>query len=161
MPGRTYEQSSEGGRERHVTIPYARLTDATPTLHDPCEVISAVPGTQITGVSITLDAVQSVAIINVAQGAVYRQNIRNCITYAGNVENAWRAVNIGDPVWYDNSATMVAGGWQLSTSPLDDLGVANTLFGHVVMLQNETAASFPKGIAIAPGSTLECAIQMV
>ncbi len=161
MPGITYEQSSESGRERHVPIPYARLTDATPTLHDPAEVISAVPGTQITGVSISLDAVRSVAILNVAQGAVYRQNIRNCITYAANIENAWRVVNIGDPVWYDNSATMLVGGWQLSTSPLDDLGVANTLFGHVVMLQDETAASFPKGIAIAPGSTLLCAIQMV
>lgn len=160
MPGRTYEQSSESGRERHVPIPYARLEDATPTLHDAAAVLSAVPGTQITGVSVTLDAVNSVAILNVARGAVYRQNVRNCITYNAGNENAWRALNIGDPVYYDRSNTMPAG-YYLSTSPLDRTGAANPLFGWVVLLQNETAASYPKGIAIAPGSSIpDCAIQL-
>ena len=160
MPGATYEQSSEAGRERMLPVPYARLSDATPTLHDPCEVTSAVPGTAINGVSVALHAGTSTAIINVAKGTVTRQFVRNCITYNMGAENAWRAINIGDPVWYDDGATMVALGLQLSTSPLDSAGVANSLFGFVVMLQDETAASFPKGGAGA-GSTQTCAVMHV
>ena len=139
-----YEQSSEGGRERHIIIPYARLTDATPTLHDPAEVICALPGSSITGTVITLDAIDSVAVINVADGAVYRHNVRNVATYNAQAEATWQALNIGDMVYYDNSATMPAGVY-LSVSPLDNLGVANTPFGHIIALQDQTAADFPVG----------------
>ena len=143
MPGRTYEQSSEAGRERMLPIPYARLEDNPPVLHDPAAVISAIPGTQITGSIITIDAVTSVAILNVARGAVVRQNVRNVITYSGSAEQNYRALNIGDPVYYDRSATMPAL-YFLSTSPIDRLGVANPLWGWVVLAQNEVAASYPK-----------------
>jgi hypothetical protein len=152
-----YEQSSEGGRERHVRIPYARQTDQTPTLHDPAEVTGLPLVGRLTGTVVTLDATNSVAIINTSGGAVYRHNVRNVLTYnPGVAELTWGAVNVGDAVYYDPSATMPAF-TKLSTSPLDLTGAVNSFFGWVVLLQDETVASYPKGGAIA-GDTLECAV---
>jgi len=165
MPGRTYEQSSEAGRERMLPVPYARLVDITPTLHDPVAVTSAVPGTQITGVSVALDVSRATAVVNVAKGMITRQNVRNCTGYAGGgggAENAWRIIQIGDPVFYDASTTMVALGVQLSLAAADNtlVPLANPLYGFVVMLQTETAASFPKGAGGA-GSTNLCAVMHI
>jgi hypothetical protein len=165
MPGPTYEQSSEAGRERMLPVPYTRLVDQTPTVHDPAAVTSAVPGTQITGVSVSLDTRRNVAVLNVARGTITRQFVRNCITYAGGgggAENGWRVINIGDPVYYDGSTTMLALNLQLSTAPADNtlVPLANPLFGWVVMLQDETAANFPKGAGGA-GSTQTCAVMHV
>jgi hypothetical protein len=161
MPGPTYEQSSEAGRERMLPVPYSRLTDATPTLHDPVEVTSLVPGTQITGVSVALHAATNTAIVNVARGTVTRQNVRNVLTYnPGVAELTWGPINIGDPVYYDHSVSMVALGLQLSTSPIGTDTVVNTLYGFVVMLQDETATSFPKGAALV-ASTQECAVMHI
>lgn len=156
--GQNYEQSSEGGRERHLDIPYARMEDTTPsTIHPPAAVLSVLPGTQICGTIITLDATDSIAVLNVAKGAVYRHNLRTVLTYNAGNENTWGAVNVGDPVYYDRSNTMPAD-CNLSKSPLDRLGAANPLFGYVVMEQDETAASFPKA-AGAAGNTWLCAIM--
>jgi hypothetical protein len=151
-----YEQSSEGGRERHTRIPYARLLDATPTLHDPAAVIGTLPAMRLTGTVITLDAVNNMAIINTSAGAVYRHNIRNVLTYNAAVEATWGAINVGSAVYYDPSVTMPAN-TSLSTSPLDNTGAANSFFGWVTLLQDEDAADFPKGAALV-GSTQECAV---
>ena len=155
-----YEQSSESGRERHVEIPYARLVDATPTLHDPAAVTALVAGTELTGTVITLDAVNSIALLNVALGAVYRHNVRNVLTYGGGpAEATWGPINIGDPVFYDPTSDLL-NGIKLSTSPLNGAGAANPRFGTVVMMQDETASSFPKGTDAA-GSTHVCAVMQI
>jgi len=152
-----YEVSSEGA-VRHWEIPYSRLTDATPTATLPAEVTSLLPGTQLTGTILTVDADTSVAVIDFTCSMVYYHEVRNVLTYSGAAENTWGAINIGDIVYYDNSATMPAGVY-LSTSPLDNLGVANTLFGFVVPANDVDMALYPLGGITA--STQECAIMQV
>lgn len=152
-----YEVSSESSRERDWPFPYARLLDATPALHDPAAVITLLPGVGITGTVLSLDAINSIAVINTAQGAVYWHNVRNVLTYNAGAENTWGAINIGDPIYYDNSATMPANTW-LSTSPLNNVGAVNTLFGWAVWApEKEAAAAFPKG-AGGVASTQEVAV---
>lgn len=157
-----YEQSSEGGRERMVRIPYARLVDATPTKGDPCAVTSLLPGAELIGTVVSLDATNSIAIVNTADGAVFRHNVRNVLTYGGGpAEATWGPINIGDPVYYDDTATMPAN-TKLSTSPLDGAGNANPMFGVVVLLQDEDddGSDFPRGTSLA-GSTDAFAIRQV
>jgi len=155
-----YEQSSEGGRERHLDIPYSRLTDNAPAMGEPVEVTGLPLGSQITGTVVTLDAGDSVAVINTADGAVYRHNVRTVTTYAGQAESAWRAIALGDMVYYDNSATMPAYA-KLSLAPASGIPDANTPFGHVVLMQDEDASDFTKGVAVAPGSTELCGVQQL
>ena len=151
-----YEVSSESGRERMVRIPYARQTDATPTLHDPVQVTGLIAGRTLTGTSITINATRSVSILNIASGAAYFHNVRNVLTYAGGpAEATWGAINVGDPVYYDAEQDTL-NGIKLSTSPLTSVGAANTLFGYVTMFQEEVAGDFPKGGVTA--STQECAV---
>lgn len=153
-----YEVSSEGA-VRHWEIPYARLEDATPTVSNPAAVLSRVAGTQLTGTILSVDAGDSIAIIDFTPSMVYRQDVRNVLTYNAGAENTFGAIRVGDPVFYDRSSTMPAGVY-LSTSPLDRLGAANPLFGHVVMLPEQTPSSFPLG-ADAVASTQECAVMQV
>ena len=151
-----YECSSETAIV-HWPIPYARLTDITPTVSLPAEVTSILPGTQLTGTILSIDAADSQAVIDFTAGMVYWHEVRNVRTYNGGVENAWGAINIGDPVYYDNSATMPAGVY-LSTSPLDNTGAANTLFGFVVpcITNDDDSGDYPKGGLTA--STQECGV---
>ena len=149
-----YEVSSEGA-VRHWEIPYARLTDATPTPSNPAEVTSLLAGTALTGTILTIDAGDSIAVIDFTCSMVYNHEVRNVLTYGGGVEATWGPINVGDLVYYDNSATMPAGTY-LSTSPLDNLGVANTLFGVVV--PKSDADVFPKGAALV-ASTQECGVM--
>jgi hypothetical protein len=152
-----YEVSSEGA-VRHWEIPYARLTDATPTPTNPAEVTSLLPGTQLTGTILTIDADTSVAVIDFTCSMVYYQNVRNVLTYnPGVAELTWGPINIGDPVYYDHSASMPAGVY-LSTSPLGTDAVANTLFGFVVPKDVDTD-TFPKGGIVA--STQRCAVMQI
>ena len=160
-----YEQSSESDRERMVLIPWARLCDATPTLGDPAEVISAVPGTEITGTVINpgVVTVDAYAILNVARGAVYRHNVRttDVLHIAGNLhEHSWRDINIGDTVYYSaETDTLTAGVAKLALTPVQSDGATlNAVFGHVVMMQDETPANFPK-LAGAAGNTHVCAVE--
>lgn len=157
-----YECSSEGA-VRHWPIPYARLTDITPTVSLPAEVTSLLPGTQLTGTILSIDAADSVAIIDFTAGMVYWHEVRNVLTYAAAVEATWGPINIGDPVYYDNSATMPAGVY-LSTSPLDNTGAANTLFGHVVPCvansDDADGSDYPKGAALV-ASTQECGVMQL
>ena len=152
-----YEVSSEGA-VRHWEIPYARLEDATPTVSNPAAVLSRTSGTQLTGTILTVDAGESIAVIDFTCSMVYRQDVRNVLTYAAAVEATWGAINIGDPIYYDRSATMPAGVY-LSTSPLDNTGAANPLFGHVVATDDTDSALYPKGGATA--STQECGVMQI
>ena len=142
-----YEQSSEAGRERHVLMPQARLKDTSPTEGDPACVTAVVAGHEICGTVITVNAANDTAIINFAEGAIYRHNVRNVITWEADApaaEAAWRAINIGDPVFYDDDCDTV-NGVKLSTALTDWDGVLNPRFGTVVMLQDEVATDFEKG----------------
>lgn len=149
-----YEHSS--GPVQTIAVPYARLTDATPTASNPCELTSLLAGTQLCGTIMTVDAADSIAIVNVAPGFIGNWEVRNVLTYGGGVEATWGAINVGDLVYYDNSATMPAGVY-LSTSPLDNTGAANTLFGYIACKTSEAAALYPLGGITA--STQDCQVQ--
>jgi len=155
-----YEVSSEGA-VRHWEIPYARLEDATPTATNPAAVIddAAAPGTglQLTGTILTVDATDSIAIIDFTASMVYLQAVRTVNTYAGEAESAWGIIYVGSPVYYDRSATMPAGVY-LSLAAADNLAVANPLFGFVVPA-NETD-TFGKAAGVA-GNTWDCAVMQV
>lgn len=147
-----YEVSSEGA-VRHWEIPYARLSDTTPTPTSAAKVTGRVAGKELTGTVLTVDAARSVAIVDFTSSMVYRHDVRNVLTYNGGAENTFGAINVGDPVYYDPSATMPAGVY-LSTSPLDKDGGANSLFGWVV--PSDETDTFAKGGAVA--STQRCAV---
>lgn len=125
-------------------VPYARLADVTPTPSNPARVTGLLPGVELTGVIISIDAGLSVAVINFAPGFVSLQTVRNVLTYNGGAENTFGAINIGDPIYYDASATMPVGTY-LSTSPLDNTGAANARFGWAVPASDADMALFPKG----------------
>ena len=151
-----YEASSEGA-VRHWDIPYARLTDTTPTPTNPAEVTSRTDGTQLTGTILSVDAGDSVAVIDFTCGMVYFQEVRNVLTYDP-AEATWGAINIGDEVYYDHSGIMPAGVY-LSTSPLRAGGGNNTRFGWVVSIHDTDMALYPKGGITA--STQECGIMQL
>lgn len=157
-----YEVSSAGAI-RHWEVPYARLENATPVESEAAAILSLIPGTQTTGTVISLDAVRSVAVIDVTCSMVYRHTVRNVLTYAANIEATWGPINIGDPVYYDRSATMPATVF-LSTSPFDNLGVApaniNPLFGHVVPVNVDDIVTFPHGAALI-ASTHELGVMQI
>jgi hypothetical protein len=89
---------------------------------------------------------------------VYRHDVRNVLTYnPGVAELTWGPINIGDPIYYDHSASMPAGVY-LSTSPVGTDTVANTLFGFAVPADD--ADVFPKGAALV-ASTQRCAVMQV
>ena len=149
-----YEASSEGGIV-HWEIPYARLTDTTPTPTLPAEVTSLTAGTQLTGTCLTIDASDSVAMIDFSPSMVYYQEVRNVLTYDP-AEATWGAINIGDELYYDPSGIMPAGVY-LSTSPLTAGGGNNTRFGWVVSINDTDMALYPKGGAGA--STQNCGVM--
>jgi hypothetical protein len=126
-----YEVSSEGAI-RHWEIPYADFEDVTPTPTNAASVTGRVPGIDLNGTHLTIDAINAIAITDFTSGIVYMHDVRTVLTYAANVENTWGALNIGDPVYYDPSATMVVLGIYLSISPLRNNGAANTRFGWIV-----------------------------
>lgn len=150
-----YEVSTVGA-ERNWDVPYARLEDATPEVGHAAALISAVPGTQVGGIVLSIDAALSRAVIGFTPGKIYGLNVRNVITYSGAAEATFRAINIGDPVYYDGSATMPAG-VELSTSPLDAAGVANPVWGYVVGKDEADTALYPKGTTTA--STQACGVM--
>jgi hypothetical protein len=125
-----YEVSSESAI-RHWDIPYDDLEDATPTATLPAALTSRVDGKQLTGTILVVDADDEMAVIDFTHSMVYEHDVRNVLTYDTGAEDTWGAIDIGDPIFYDRSATMPAG-VQLSTSPLDASGDANPLFGFRV-----------------------------
>ena len=135
-----YEVSSEGA-VRHWDIPYARLEDTTPTASLPAALLSVTDGTQLTGTILVVDAADEMAVIDFTHSMVYEHDVRNVLTYVEGAEATWGVINVGDPIYYDRSATMPANA-KLSTSPLDSTGAANPLFGfRVPANDNDTAAT--------------------
>ena len=152
-----YEVSSEGG-VIHWEIPYARMTDTTPTPTLPAEVTSLTDSTQLTGTILTIDAGKSTAILDFTPSMVYYQEVRNVLTYDGGDEDTFGAINIGNEVYYDHSATMPAG-VKLSTAPAGDAAQTNTRFGWIVARHDTDMALYPKGDATA--STEECGVMQL
>jgi len=152
-----YEVSSEGA-VRHWEIPYARLEDTTPTVSLPAKVTCITAGLEVTGTILSIDADESVAVIDFTCSMVYWHEVRNVLTYSAEAESTFGAINIGDTIYYDGSATMPAGVY-LSTSPLNNLGAANPIFGRVVPRNDTDMALYPKGGVTA--STQECAVMQV
>lgn len=158
----TYECASEGA-VRHWEVPFLRLLNAAPTPTQPAQVI--VPAAErvlrhaATGTVLITDTVHapSVAVIDFTRGAVYKHLVRNVLTYVGAAENTWGALNIGDPVYYDNSATMPAD-YFLSTAPANAAGLNNVLFGFIVAIDAADAALYPKAGAVA-ASLVDVAIM--
>lgn len=148
-----YEVASEGA-VRHWEFPYSapsiRLSNAAPTPTQPAMVLSAVPGTNITGTVLVTDpnSTPNIAVVDVTHGMVYRHNIRNVTTYAMGAESVWAAINEGDTVYYDDSGTMPAD-YFLSLAANDVGGVPNPVFGHVVAANEAERALFPLGGAVA------------
>lgn len=153
-----YEVSSTGA-VRHWEIPYARLEHVTPVPSEAAAVLSLLPGTQLTGTILSIDATRAVATIDFTCSMVYRHMVRNVLTYNVGAEATWGVINIGDPVYYDRSATMVALDLFVSTSPLDNVGGANELFGHIVPASIEDMVNWPTLVAAA--ATVECPVCQI
>lgn len=158
-----YECSSEGSI-RHWEVPYADLADVTPTPTCPGEITGRTAGIDVTGTILSIDAARSVAVLDVTCGMVYRLDVRNVLTYNGAAEFTWGPINIGDPIYYDASAAMLALGLTLSTAPTNAGGGANTQFGWAVAGPLATgfdtdAASFPLGAALVGSSHRVCVMQ--
>ena len=152
-----YEVSSEGA-VRHWIVPYARMTDATPTPTQPAELTCLTGGLEVTGTILTIDAGNSEAVVDFTCGMVYLHEVRNVLTYnPGVAELTFGAINVGDTVYYDHSASMPAG-VKLSTSPLNTDATTNPVFGRVVPAN--PADTLPKAQALS-GETVECAIMQV
>lgn len=120
----------------NIVVPYARLEDITPTEHLPAAVLSNNSGTQLTGTIVDIDATNSLATINIADGFRSYHQIRNVLTYAAAAEATWGNLNFGDDVYYDRSATMPAAA-KLSLSPLDSADARNPIFGFLGYAQDE------------------------
>ena len=151
-------QASTEGCERILAVPYARLEDVTPEVGHPAAVTSLLLGTQVCGVVLSLDATNSWAIIDFTPRKLYWFPVRNVLTYNQGAEATFGAINIGDPVYYDGGATMVALGLELSTSPLDASAAANPIFGFVIGADAIDTPLYPKGGATA--STQNCGVLL-
>lgn len=143
-------------------IPTARLINTAPAVSNAAAVNGRryANGEALTGVVISLatsDAGTAYAELDVMPGNVYYLQVRNVLTYAG-AEASWGAINIGDPVYYDDTAGMPAG-VHLSTSPLDTGGNTNVKFGHVVGCNISDMENYPKGGATA--STQYCGVLLI
>jgi hypothetical protein len=107
-------------------------------------------------------------VIDFTPSMVYLHDVRNVLTYNGanpGAEATWGALDIGDPVYYDSSTTMVVLGIYLSTSPLDNTGagIANSQFGWIVPAPaalgfDTDSANYPTAAA---AGTFRCAVMQV
>jgi len=148
-----YEVSSEGA-VRHWEAPIARLENATPVATEPAALLSRINGTQMTGTVLVVDG--SIAVIDFTHSMVYLHDVRNVRTYYQGAAATWGAIAIGDPIFYDRSATMPANVF-LSTSPLDEDGNANPLFGFRVPANDDDIAA----TTTATASTEEIAVMQI
>ena len=87
------------------------------------------------GVLMTFDGISKV--LNLAHGFAAKAAVANVLTYAaGSPDTFDTSVNIGDPVYIDDSDDL-ATNVTLSLSPLNDLGADNPLAGFVFYDQTE------------------------
>ena len=156
MPTENYEVSSESA-VRHWEVPFARLENITPAITEAAALLSRIDGTQLTGTVLFVDDDDDIAIVDFTHSMVYLHDVRNVRTYYQGAAATWGVINIGDPIFYDRSATMPANVY-LSTSPLDEDGNDNPLFGFRVVPHDETDIA-AKGSAAA--ATVEIAVMQV
>jgi len=91
----------------------------------------------LTGVVKTYNADATMAVINIADGAVVRAYVSNITTYAGGVPTGWEtAPVIGQPVYVDDSAQL-GEGCTLSLSDTNSADLANPLAGWLFYCQDE------------------------
>jgi len=164
MPEQIYNDYQCSSNElRTWEIPSARLIDTSPTVSNPAVVNGRryANGEAIGGAIIALGTSPggtAFAEIDFGTGNVYFWYVRNVLTYANQAEATFGAINIGDPVYYDDSGTMPAGIY-LSTSPADVAGNTNVKFGHVVGCNVDDMEDYPKGGATA--ATLRCGVMIM
>ena len=77
----------------------------------------------------------------------------------GPAEASWGPLNVGDPVYYDDTAATMPADFFLSTSPLNGAGLLNPLFGFVVAADEVDAALFPKGGVLGASLTNVAVMQ--
>lgn len=157
-----YEISSDGVGQ-HWIVPVARLENAVilgPVLaadHAPTSILGRLLGTQQTGTILSSETINGVAcvVVDTHSEQVFYHFVRNVRTYAQGVESSWGVINIGDPIYYDRSATMPAGVY-LSTSPADSAAGANALFGYAAFSQQ-----WPLPTTVAGANTASVPVQQV
>ena len=133
----------------NITVPYARLADATPNPGNPNALLSDNAGKQLVCMVLAVDSARSLATIQIPGAIGYKVQVRNVKTYSAGAEATFQSIGIGDEIYYDRSATMPAG-VSLSTSPLDSTGAANPLYGYAVPIDSETDLPlYPKGTTSA------------
>jgi hypothetical protein len=124
--------------------------------HAPTAILGLLPGTQQTGTILSSDTINDVAcvVVDTHSEQVFYHFVRNVRTY-NQGEATWGVINIGDPIYYDRSATMPAGVY-LSTSPADNAAVANPLFGFAASSQ-----AWPLPTTVAGANTDSVPVQQV
>lgn len=146
-----------------ITVTQDRAVHAadSPTVTQPCAIVSPLAASQLTGTILQMDSVSTgKMVVDVGPGQVYNHKVRNVKTYSGgDTEATFDEIDEGDPVYYDldTGATMPAD-VRLSTSPLAADGTANPRFGWVVL--KTEAEVYPKGSSEA-ASTQECGVMQV
>jgi len=142
---RTASNFQISGREggRHWLVPVSRLVNLAidPTLtgedlaenHHPVAISSRTAAQSAVGTVLSQQSVDGTdfVVVDLTPNVVYRHNVRNVRTYDAGAENSWGVISVGDVIYFDNSATMPAGVF-LSTSPLNNLGESNVVFGVVM-----------------------------
>lgn len=158
-----YEVSSEGA-VRHWQIPYGRCSPNPPLVTHAVRVtgvVTAAVGQYVTGTVLSVDAGRSIAVVDFTCSMIYRQDVRNVLTYNIGAEATWGLINIGDPVYLDLTPALIATDVYLSTSPLlgpGAAGAANPQFGWIMPYDETDLALYPKGGAGA-GSTQDCGVM--
>lgn len=172
-----YEVSSEGA-VCHQEIPYTRLFHQTPTPTNPAQVMGLIGGVEVNGTILTISpgptAATSFAVIDFTPSMVYMHDVRTVLTYAGGANGAeatFGVLNIGDPVFYDDSTPGgLVNPFFLSVSPNNDSpggvgATTNTLFGWIV--PSPLAGAFDINTAVFPlaagvaGNTHRVAVMQV
>lgn len=128
-----YEVASENGA-LHWWIDLDRLEYPAGLETNPAAVLSDTDGIQATGTILSIMDVSGCAVIDFTPTMVYRQNVRNVLTYSVGSPATFGTIAEGDVIYYDRSTSLPAD-VHLSTSPLDDTGAANPIFGMRVKLQ--------------------------
>jgi hypothetical protein len=91
----------------------------------------------VTGVMVTYDSADDVAIMNIADGFIVRQYVDNTLTYAGAAPATFEQTPVpGQPVYVDDSDDLAAG-TTLSMSPLNEDDVRNPMAGILFWCQDE------------------------
>lgn len=123
--------------------------------HHPVAILGLLQGAQLCGTALSQVTIGGVDFVHVDlwPTVIYRHNVRNVRTYLAGVEDTWGVIDIGDPIYFDRSATMPAGVF-LSTSPLDNTGAPNPLWGWAVFAHDITMPTL-----VATAATTDIAIQ--